>query len=205
MSIVPKGKTEMIAAPDTWERYERTIPDTSGESDEFNWTRPTDPEGLDRSIMPSAGDNIPQIKVPDTYEFLVGDDIEVLGAQNTEVPTTTINLRIKAGQSHETLDKLGLASLTAGLLNEATTERTAEELSNELAKLGSFVSFSSGDTFSTMSIRTLTKNLDATMAIAMERLLKPKFDQEDFDRDKANTIQGIKASKKVASGTASIK
>ena len=203
LSIVPKGKLDMIAAPDTWERYERTIPDTSGESDDFSWTRPTDPEGLDRSVMPPAGDNIPQIKAPDTYEFSIGDGIEVLGAQNTEVPTTTINLRMKAGQSHESLDKLGLASLTAGLLNEATTERTAEEISNELAKLGSSVSFSSGDTFSTMSIRTLTKNLDATLAIAMERLLKPKFDPADFDRDKINTLQGIKASKKVASGTAS--
>ena len=203
MSIVPKGKPEMIAAPDTWERYERTLPDTSGEVNDFKWVRPSDPEGLDRSQIPPAGPNNPAIKAPDTYEFSVGDGIEVLGARNTEVPTTTINLRIKTGQSHETLEKLGLASITAGLLNEGTTERTAEELSNELAKLGSTVSFNSGDAFSTMSIRTLTKNLDATVAIAMEKLLKPKFDQADFDRDKANALQGIKASKKNAGVTAS--
>jgi len=202
MSIVPKGKADMIAKADTWQRYERTIPDTSGESKEFNWTRPEDPEGLDRSQVPPSGPN-PTIKVPDTYEFSVGDGIEALGAQNTEVPTTTISLRIKAAQSHEPLDKLGLASLTAGLMNEATMERSAEELSNELDKLGSSVSFSSGDTFTTMSIRTLTENLDATMAIAMERLTSPKFDQADFDRDKANAIQGIKANKKEASVTAS--
>ena len=203
MSIVPKGKPEMIAKTDTWERYERTIPDFSGEGDDFSWTRPTDPEGFDRSIRPQPGPNNPQVKAPDTYEFSVGDGIEVLGARNTEVPTTTIRFRIKAGQSHETLDKLGLASMTAGLLNEATTERTAEELSNELDKLGSSVSFGAGDTFSTMNIRTLTKNLDATMAIAMEKLLKPKFDVEDFERDQANALQGIKANKKEASLTAS--
>lgn len=203
MSIVPKGKPEMIAKADTWQRYERTLPDFSNESDDFSWTRPGDPDGLDRSVMPQAGPNNPQIKAPDTYEFSVGDGIEVLGARNTEVPTTTIRLRMKAGQSHETLDKMGLASMTAGLLNEATTERTVEELSNELDKLGSSVSFGSGDTFSTMNIRTLTKNLDATMAIAMEKLLKPKFDQTDFDRDKSNALQGIKANKKEASLTAS--
>lgn len=203
MSIVPKGSSDMIAKADTWQRYERTIPDFDDSEDDFSWTRPEDPEGLDRSVMPPAGDNIPQIKAPDTYEFSVGDGIEVLGARNTEVPTTTISLRIKAGQSHETLDKLGLASMTAGLLNEATTERTVEELSNELDKLGSSVSFSSGDTFSTMRIRTLTRNLDETVAIAMEKLLKPKFDQADFDRDKANALQGIKANKKEASPTAS--
>jgi len=131
MSIVPKGKPEMIARADTWQRYERTIPDTSGEADDFTWQRPPDPEGLDRSQVPPSGPN-PVIKVPDTYEFAVGDGIEVLGAQNTEVPTTTISLRIKAAQSHESIDKLGLASLTAGLMNEATLQRSAEEISNEL-------------------------------------------------------------------------
>ena len=203
MSIVPKGAGGMIAQADTWERYERTIPDTSGESTDFAWTRPEDPEGLDRSVQPPAGANNPQIKAPDTYTFSTSNGIEVLGARNTEVPTTTINLRIKAGQSHESLGKLGLASMTAGLLNEATTERSVEELSNELDKLGSSVSFNSGDDFSTMRIRTLTRNLDETIAIAMEKLLKPKFDIKDFERDKANALQGIKANKKEASLTAS--
>jgi len=127
----------------------------------------------------------------------------VLGAKNSETPTTTISVRIKAGQSHEPLDKLGLAAMTSAMLGEATTESTVEELSNALDKLGSSVSFSSGDTYSTMRIRTLTQNLDATMAIAMEKLLKPKFDEADFTRVQANTLQGIKANKKEASVTAS--
>ncbi len=203
MSIVPKGSPQMVAKPDNWKPSERTLPLVSKTAEAFSWTRPVDPEGLDRSQKPPAGDKNPAIKVPQTYSFQTGDGIEVLGARNTEVPTTTISLRIKAGQSHETLDKLGLASFTAGLLNEATTERTVEEISNELEKLGSSVSFSAGDTFSTMSLRTLTKNLDATVAIAMEKLLSPKFDPADFDRDKANILQGIKAGKKEARSTAS--
>ena len=201
MSIVPKGQSEMIAQEDTWERYERTIPDTSGESDDFEWSLPVDPEGFDRSVVPPSGEN-PTIKAPDTYEFTVGD-MSVLGAQNTEVPTTTLQLRIKAAQNYDPLEKVGLASLTAGLMNEATTERSAEEISNELDKLGSSVSFSAGDTYTTMTVRTLTENLDATMAIALERLLKPKFSEEDFGRDKDNAIQGIRANKKEASVTAS--
>ena len=202
MSIVPKGQAGMIAQEDTWQRYERNIPTNLSSSDDFAWTRPEDPEGLDRSQVPPAGDNNPQVKAPDTYNFSTGNGIEVLGAQNTEVPTTTISVRIKTGQSHETLDKLGLASLTAGLLNEATIDRTGEELSNELSKLGSSVTFNSGDTFTTMRVRSLTKNIDATMAIAMEKLLKPAFAQDDFDRDIANQLQSIKADKKEASVTA---
>jgi len=142
-------------------------------------------------------------KAPDTYTASLSNGIEILGAVNDETPTTTINLRLKVGQSHDPLDKLGLASMTAGLLNEATTTSSVEELSNRLDKIGSSVSISSGDSYTTLSIKTLTKNLDETIAIAKEKFLTPKFDETDFARDKSNTIQNILSNKSNASATAS--
>jgi len=38
MSIVPKGATSMIAREDTWQRYERTIPDFTDTEDDFQWS-----------------------------------------------------------------------------------------------------------------------------------------------------------------------
>ena len=198
MSIVPEGKLDAIAKPDTWERYERTLPPAT-EAEPFEWEPPVD--DFDRSVIPPAGPN-PSIKAPEIYNASI-NGIPVLGAINNEVPTTTISLRIKTGQMHEPMDKLGLAAMTAAMLGEATTESTAEELSNRLDKLGSSVSFGSGDTFTTMRIRSLSKNLDETVAIAMEKLLKPKFDEADFARNQANTLQGIRQAKKQPAQTAS--
>ena len=199
MSIVPKGQIQAIAGPDTWQRYTRDIPADAG-SASVKWTLPED--DFDRSVIPSQGAN-PAIKAPPVYRANLGNGIDVLGAVNGETPTTTISVRIKTGQSHEPLDKLGLASMTAAMLDEATLDSSVEDLSNRLDKLGSSVSFNSGDSFTTMRVRTLTKNLDETLAIAMEKLLKPKFDADDFARVQANTLQGIKANKKIASTTAS--
>jgi zinc protease len=199
MSIVPKGKPEMIAAADTWDRYTRNIPADSG-SDDFEWTAPVD--NFDRSIVPPSGPN-PTIKVPDVANGVLGNGIRVMAAQNTEVPTTTINIRMKVGQTHESLEKLGLAVNTAQYLNDAATlQSTAEDLSNRLSKLGSFVSFSAGDNFTTLSIRTLTANLDETLEIAKEKLLEPKFAEDEFARLKAQTLEGIKQSKKQAGSVA---
>ncbi len=199
MSIVPKGQIQAIAGPDTWQRYQRDIP-ADGPAQGFEWSLPED--NFDRSVIPSQGAN-PAIKAPPVYRASLGNGIDVLGAVNGETPTTTISVRIKTGQSHESLDKLGLASITAAMLDEATLDSSVEDLSNRLDKLGSSVSFNSGDSFTTMRVRTLTKNLDETLAIAMEKLLKPKFDADDFTRVQANTLQGIKANKKIASTTAS--
>ena len=197
MSIVPKGQPQMIAKADTWDRYERTIP--ASEPANVNWSLPED--DFDRSIVPPSGAN-PAIKAPDVYEASLSNGIEVLGAINNEVPTTTIQLRMKIGQANESLDKLGLAQLTASMLQEGTTESTPEEISNRLDKLGSTVNAGAGDEFSTVTIRTLSENAEETMAIATEILFKPRFRQEDFDRVKANAIQGIKASKKQPGGVA---
>ncbi len=198
MSIVPEGRMDAIAKPDTWERYERTLPPAT-EAGPFEWEPPVD--NFDRSIIPPAGPN-PSIKVPDVYNASI-NGIPVLGAVNDEVPTTTVSVRIKTGQMHEPLDKLGLAAMTAAMVDEATNSMSVEEISNELAKLGSSYSWSSGDSYSSLRIRSLTKNLDKTVELAVASIMEPKFDEADFDRIKANTLQGIRQAKKQPSQTAS--
>ncbi len=198
MSIVPKGQTEQIIKPDTWQRYERKIPESSPST--ALALRPGKSD-FDRSLVPAPGPN-PSIKVPDLYNGKTRNGVPVIGAVNDEVPTTSIRIRIPAGQTRESLDKLGLATLTAGMLDEATKKSTAEELSNELEKLGSSVSFGASDQYSTVSIRALTKNLDKTLDIAVEKLTQPKFAQDDFDRLQKLQIEGLRFQQKEASPTA---
>ncbi len=198
MSIVPKGQPDAIIKPDTWSMYERTIPaNTSGNGIEL---RPGTSD-FDRSVIPTPGAN-PTIKIPEVYSAKTANGISITGAVNSEVPTTTIRLRIPAGQTRESVDKLGLAAITSAMMDEATQTHSAEELSNALNKLGSSVSFGSGDQFTTVNIRTLTANLDKTLEIALEKLTAPKFTQEDFDRLQKQSIEGIKNNKKNASATA---
>ena len=199
MSIVPQGGLDMIAKADTWQRPERVIPEQPA-NEAFEWSLPVD--DFDRSQEPQASGAI-SVKAPRTYESQLKNDIPILGAINDEVPTTTIELRLEMGQSYDPIDKVGLASMTAGLLNEATLDSTAEDLSNRLDKLGSSVSVSAGENYTTLRIRSLTDNLDETIAIAKEKFLRPKFDPEDFERDKSNTLQNIIATKTDANATAS--
>ncbi len=198
MSIVPKGQADAIIKPDTWQRYERTIPEDQPSELAL---RPGTSD-FDRSIVPPSGAN-PSIKVPALYRAETKNGVKILGAVNNEVPTTTIQLRIPAGQTREPVSKLGLANLTAAMMSEATKTSTAEDLANRLEKLGSSVSFGAGDQFSTLSIRTLTENLDETLDIALEKLTSPKFDQDDFARLQNQQIEGLKLAQKDAGTIAS--
>ena len=200
MSVVPNGQTAMIARPDTWERYNRTLPDYDAISAaDLAYRRASD--SFDRGVMPPAGDN-PSVILPEIWRDELENGVEVLGAVNAETPTVAIQLRIEGGQRSEPLDKLGLAAMTASMLNESTTERSNEELSNELQKLGGSVQFSIGNNATTLTIRSLSQNLDATLSIAAERLLKPAFSEEDFARVRAQTLQAIRQSKTQPATTA---
>ena len=198
MSIVPKGQADKIIKPDTWQRLERTF---TQEQDESALVLRPGKSDFDRSVVPPSGPN-PSIKVPDIYQVSTTNKIAILGAVNDEVPTTTIHLRIPAGQTREDLSQLGLAALTVAMMGEGTEQNSAEDLSNELQKLGSSVDFRAGNKYTTLRIRTLTKNLEPTLAIALEKLTQPKFTQDDFSRLQKQQIEGLKTAKKNASSLA---
>lgn len=200
MSVVPMGMSKQVAGADTWERPERQLPEYSAVSQaDIEYRGAVD--DFDRSVMPPVGEN-PSVVLPEIWRGELDNGIEVLGAVNAETPTVAIRLNIDAGQRHESVDKLGLASVTAAMMNEATTESTNEALSNRMRKLGSRIQFGAGNDDTTMSIRSLSENLDETLAIAAEMLLSPKFDQDDFARVKAQYSQLIEHNKKEAGTTA---
>ncbi|MDG1141930.1 MAG: pitrilysin family protein, partial [Hellea sp.] len=93
--------------------------------------------------------------------------------------------------------------LTATMMNESTKKLSIEDISNELAKLGASYSWSSGDAYTILNIRSLSKNADKAIKLAINSLLEPKFDESDFLRNKNNVIQNLKQSKKQPSRTAS--
>ena len=196
LSVVPEGQGEAVTRADTWQHKPRFVPEYTsiGERD-LDYRVATD--DFDRSVVPPAGP-APVVQLPAIWRERLPNGIEILGSVNDEVPTTTIQLRIKAGQRNEPLDKLGLAQLTASMLNEQTAGTTVEDLSNALQKLGSSVSFAAGDDYTVLSIRSLTANVDATIAIAAEKLFEPKFDAGDFARLQAQTVEGIRQADKNA-------
>ncbi|MDT0604408.1 M16 family metallopeptidase [Thalassotalea castellviae] len=201
MSVIPKGKTELIAAEDNFTPPLRSAGVLSKTSSEELVIRKAK-DNFDRSVIPTSGAN-KAVEVPKMWQKTLANGIKVLGTQSIETPTTTLLLKIPAGHYYSDKEKAGVVSLLASALNESTTERSAEEMSNALQKLGSSVSISAGNQYLNVNVSTLTKNLDATLLLVNEKLLKPAFIESEFARNKSNAIQGIINNKKDAGYLAS--
>jgi zinc protease len=188
VSVLPKAGNVQPAQPDNYSV------DTSGytaPADAYaglTYVKPKD--NFDRSKKPASGPN-PVIKVPPYWTAKLKNGIKVIGAANNEVPTVTVVVDFPGGQRLEPVAKAGLASLTGVMMNESTQNYSAEAFEDALKALGSSVSISADADGFSLRVFSLTKNLGATMKLAEERLLKPKFDSLDFVRNQQNTIKGL--------------
>jgi zinc protease len=200
LSIVPKGKLELAAAPQNYEAPERDIPESFGDEGTGLALRPV-VDNFDRSQQPVPGVN-PSVELPAIWDTRLANNVRVLAVPNSETPTVTIRATFAMGQRDEPVGKAGLTALTTALMREATQDRTAAEFAEELERIGASISVGSGDYETTVTVNTLTKHLDKAMALMMERALKPAFTQDDFDRIKSQTIEGLLASRKTPQGLA---
>ena len=196
LSVVPNGRLNEIAAPNNFlpplRQKDMQVLTSNVVLDE----QIPRPKGtFDRSIMPKAGANKTP-EVPALWRHSIPNGLRVLGASSTETPTTSIMLRIPAGHYYSMKEKAGMASLLAAMLSESTTQRSAEEMSKQLRKLGSSVSISAGTKYLNVDVNALSKNLDQTLALVLEKLSQPAWVADEFERIKQTAIEGILQSKK---------
>ncbi len=200
LSVVPNGKVELAAKPQNFEAPERDIPEQFADKGSELALRPAQ-DNFDRSQKPVPGAN-PSVELPAIWDTRLANDVRVLAVPNAETPTVTIRASFAMGQRDEPGGKAGLTSLTAALMGEATLERSAAEFTEALERIGATVNVNAGPYQTTVTVNTLSKHLDKAMALMMERTLKPAFTQEDFDRIKHQTIEGLMAARKTPNGLA---
>ena len=149
------------------------------------------PSSFDRSIEPPYGET-PSLAVPTVYESSLNNGLKIFGIENDEVPLVQFNLTIDGGQLLESMDKLGVANLTAGILDKGTKNKTVAELEEAIQELGANINVYSGQEDITISATTLAKNYDKTLALVQEILLEPRFDKGEFELLKSATIARLR-------------
>ena len=82
--------------------------------------------------------------------------------------------------------------------------RTSEEISLALDKLGSVIRVDNTTDNIVFSVQSLSKNLSKTLDILQEKMLEPKFTEEAFDRIKKQLLANIRNSKSQASSVANV-
>ena len=191
LSVYPKGQPPILAKADNFV-YARdtTLEANMGQYEGLTYNKGADAEGFDRSVKPASGPS-PVIKIPDYWKEPFDNGLAVIGAKNDEIPKVYLRIGLKTGHRYEDPAKAGIASLFGSMMAGTTQSYSTEELSGELEKLGSSISVYSGGEEIVVNMSSLVKNLDATLALLEEVMMKPKFTEDDYNRLKFEQMESI--------------
>ncbi len=133
--------------------------------------------------------------VPDagSLRFELADGTPVYAKQDKQFPLINITVYFHGGRYLVPVGKEGLAGITAAAWRSGGAgDRTAQELDEELDFLAANLGTNIGDVWGSASLNLLSKDLDGAMAIFMDVLTKPRFQQDRFDKAKENAVQAMK-------------
>jgi zinc protease len=189
LSVYPKGKSVIIAKADNYVPEPRNV--NAPEAAEYkNLVYNKAKDNFDRNKKPAAGPN-PVVKAPAYWTQNLDNGLKIIGAKSDEVPSITLQLNIESGHRYEKKEQAGISNLLTSVMNESTVKYAAEEIGEKLELLGSSVSIGNNGQDMVMYVSSLTKNIDATLAIAEEMLFHPRFDKDEFERIKKQRLEAI--------------
>ena len=149
---------------------------------------------VDRTQLPSVGSN-PPFTLPHFVKVSLSNGAQVWTAEYRRAPMVTLRLLLPAGAAVDPLDKFGLAALTAGLLDEGSTNRSSEELHKALMRIGGHLNTEVWSDATVIGLTTLSRHLREGLRLLYEVVMQPRFHLTDINRVRAARLQRIRQMK----------
>ncbi len=122
------------------------------------------------------------LKLPVPTTFKLANGLAVYFVEQHNLPIVSANLIVLSGSERNPIDRPGLASFTAAMLDEGTKKRSALQIARDAEQLGASVSTGSSMDLSYVALRTLKKTVDGAFELAADVLLNPQFSGDEMDR-----------------------
>ena len=129
------------------------------------------------------------IKKPQT--FVLANGLKVMIVEDHKLPRVTYNLTLDNAPFAEG-NKKGVDELTSSLIGNGSKKITKDLFNEEIDFFGANVNFSSQGAYA----NSLSKYANRILELMADGALNPNFTQEEFDKEKAKMLEGLKAQEK---------
>jgi zinc protease len=193
-SFVPKGQQSLalensVKALLTEEKIVANAEQSFDPSQKSTYTKT--PSSFDRSHEPTYGET-PKLSAPKVWTKSLNNGLNIYGTKNSEVPLVQLTMSIDGGMLFDDINKVGVANLTAELMNKGTAHKTPKQLEEAINKLGASINIYATQNAIKISASTLARNYQATIDLVTEMLLSPRWDKSEFNLNKQDIISQIK-------------
>jgi len=161
----------------------------------------TTPKAVDPRKLAFAPLNF---SLPKSDQLKLKNGMRIYFLEDHELPIVNITALTATGSIYEPDEMTGLAGLTGALIRSGGTQSLKpDQLDSELEFMASSIESSIGDDSGTLSMSTLSRNLDRTLELYADVMMNPGFDKSRFDLTIKNTIEAIRRQNDDPKGIAS--
>src|SRR6185436_729872 len=154
-----------------------------------------------RAKQPPAGEPR-DMTAPHLETFKLPHGITAYLVERHNLPVVSLSIGFPGGAAVDPAGKEGLASVCAGLMSDGTTKLDKIAFEEALADIASNVNSDAGPDRHEVSMSTLSSNLEATLDLWADTLLRPGLRQDELDRTIKRRIAGLTQLKGSAAGVA---
>jgi len=131
------------------------------------------------------------VRLPVPQSFTLPNGLTVIVQPTTGSPVVSASLVVKSGGDANPVDKPGLASFTAAVLDQGTAMRDALQLADEVARIGASLNTSASLDASTITTSSLARNFPAALALLADVALHPSFPAAEVERIRAARLADL--------------
>lgn len=125
---------------------------------------------------------------PKSTSFVLSNGLKVLYYNSKNTPKINIALRLQAEAYYEPEQKAGVYSFTTNVMTEGTQKYTAMQLAHELENRGMSLAVAPGS----VSMSMLSDDLEIGLTLLEEILSRPRFDQAEIEKVRAQLLAQLK-------------
>lgn len=145
---------------------------------------------LDRTKPPELG-AATDMKMPAMVEKTLANGLKLVIVEQHEMPLVDVALVIRTGVEADPVDKSGLATLTANMLDEGAGNRDALGIADQVGFLAVDLNASSTWDQSVVSLHSTKATLDSALALMADVALRPTFTEKEFTRVHNERLTGL--------------
>lgn len=133
----------------------------------------------------------PVVNIKKPQSFILENGLKVMIVENHKLPRVTFNLALDNAPFAEG-NKKGVDELCNNLIGNGSVKIAKDAFNEEIDFLGANINFSSQGAYAS----SLSKYSGRVLELMAYGALHPKFTQEEFDKEKAKLLEGLKAQEK---------
>ena len=141
---------------------------------------------IDRTQQPKPGP-APEINLQEPETFSLKNGLKVMVVENHKLPRVSIQLTLDNPPVLEG-EKAGVQSLTGSLMGNGSKSISKDDFNEEVDFLGARLNFGATSAFAS----SLSKYFPRILELMADAAINPNFTQEEFEKEKAKLITGLK-------------